>query len=265
MADSLVWADLSSEQLDCLTKVIHDPPAVKRLLETYNSRNESEKLNAILMDFYYYNLVFAIESGFSYEKISAFFSIMKLLHNTSMKNVYTMEESFSLFQKLLVNHSVYRPPYSIQVFSLHDIKTITDYVISRYFMHYKLYIYTFCKKQEAELRIVCPEDLMASGVPTAPIPLSQGIKEEDWLKQQQEAERKRQEEEEELQRQQELKALQDQLPESVKGSIQTQLEDIKKNLSKMTADKMSELEKKLAEIESKIAKAGQGTTQGAAK
>ena len=44
------------------------------------------------------------------------------------------------------------------------------------------------------------------------------------------------------------------LPEEYKGtSIQNQLEDVKKSLSKLTVDKLAELEIKLTEIEKKIA------------
>ena len=59
-------------------------------------------------------------------------------------------------------------------------------------MHYKMYIYSFCKKQEAELKVTCVEDYMEEC--PVPIPLSQLVKEEEWLQQQEEKERKRLEE-----------------------------------------------------------------------
>jgi hypothetical protein len=42
---------------------------------------------------------------------------------------------------------VQRPPYSVGVFTLAEIKCINDYVLNGFFRHYKLYRYVFTKEQ----------------------------------------------------------------------------------------------------------------------
>ena len=59
----------------------------------------------------------------------------------------SLNHSFTYFKSLLVGHSVDRPPWSVQVFSLEDVKLITEYVTNTYYRHYKLYNYAFNKRQ----------------------------------------------------------------------------------------------------------------------
>lgn len=80
-------------------------------------------------------------------KTSAFFSVMKLsFFHCIASPVHDVDEAFEFFKQLLLRHSVQRPPYSEQIFSFTDIKTITEYAIDTLFRHYKLYKYAYTKK-----------------------------------------------------------------------------------------------------------------------
>ena len=58
-----------------------------------------------------------------------------------------------MLKELLVSHSVHRPPYSIQLYSLDQVKNITEYVLQTYFKHFKLYKYAFTKRVLMDLKI----------------------------------------------------------------------------------------------------------------
>jgi hypothetical protein len=55
----------------------------------------------------------------------------------------TMENSFKRFEKILLEHSVERPPSSIGVFSRDDVTSILEHVVNHYFRHWKLYKYIY--------------------------------------------------------------------------------------------------------------------------
>ncbi|KAI8805356.1 flagellar C1a complex subunit C1a-32-domain-containing protein [Cladochytrium replicatum] len=88
---------------------------------------------AILMDFLYYLLSFAKENGLTPPQASAFFSIMLETHERCTETSFiNLAEDFDFFKTLLLQHSVNRPPYSQKVFSLDDLKLITDYALNTY-------------------------------------------------------------------------------------------------------------------------------------
>jgi len=101
----------------------------------------------IILDLYYYALVFAKENGFNEEQTSAFFSIVKRTHGKTIETPYgNTEEAFRFFQNMLTCHSVKRPPFYVDLFNIQQTKIITDYVLNTYFKHFKLYKYAFTPK-----------------------------------------------------------------------------------------------------------------------
>ena len=44
-----------------------------------------------------------------------------------------------MLQEKLLTHSVQRPPYSVGIFTLHDMQQLTEYFTDTYFRHYNLY------------------------------------------------------------------------------------------------------------------------------
>ena len=53
-----------------------------------------------------------------------------LLEDTKERQ-YSLEECFACFKRLLLQHSVHRPPFSVEVFSQEDVENITSYVLHR--------------------------------------------------------------------------------------------------------------------------------------
>ncbi|KAJ9455935.1 hypothetical protein DIPPA_22732 [Diplonema papillatum] len=77
------------------------------------------------------------------EELAAADAQLQSLVRVSMEQLLTLTESMALLEKQLANHSVQRPPRSIQVFDIAEVRAIHQYVIATYFRHYKLYLYCF--------------------------------------------------------------------------------------------------------------------------
>lgn len=132
--------------------------SIKYLANTFNVGEESDK-SAIILDFYYYNLKFCKDQKFTPEKSSALFSILRQLHEKCIASPFIkLEEDYSYFKKLLMQHSVDRPPYSQRIFSFADVTAITGYVTNTYFRHYSMYKYAFTKKPKLDILMEAPAE-----------------------------------------------------------------------------------------------------------
>lgn len=57
------------------------------------------------------------------------------------------EKSFALFKELLLRHSVQRPPHSLAIFDLEDVKAINSHVQDTFYRFYGMYLYSLTKDQ----------------------------------------------------------------------------------------------------------------------
>ena len=107
-----------------------------------------EKRDLITVDMYVYLVQFARKEKLSPAQMSVLFSLLKRVHQSCLSTPHdNMEETFGLFKEYLLCHSVNRPPFCVCLFSVEQVKSITDYFLSTYFKHYRLYKYAFTKKQ----------------------------------------------------------------------------------------------------------------------
>eukprot|EP00003_Mantamonas_plastica_P027233 TRINITY_DN5791_c0_g1_i1.p1 TRINITY_DN5791_c0_g1~~TRINITY_DN5791_c0_g1_i1.p1 ORF type:complete len:174 (-),score=63.34 TRINITY_DN5791_c0_g1_i1:33-554(-) len=51
-------------------------------------------------------------------------------------------------------HSIERPPYSMQLFSLEDFKLLNDFALESYYKHFKLYKYAFTQKPLLDFKTI---------------------------------------------------------------------------------------------------------------
>jgi hypothetical protein len=87
----------------------------------------------IILDFYYYGLLFARECHFSADQCAVFFQLMKSTHEHCMSTaVILLEKDYEHFKNVLLNKGLYRPPNSDQVFDFHQLKLIHDYMLNTY-------------------------------------------------------------------------------------------------------------------------------------
>ncbi|XP_061446913.1 cilia- and flagella-associated protein 119 isoform X1 [Rhineura floridana] len=140
-----MWKYLDVHSMDLINKT-ETTDDLKSLLSSLLDLQdfESNPRSAILLDLYFYTIQFCQEHGFNREQTSAFFSIVKDVHDACVETpLPNVEECYKYFTELVFCHSIRRPPFSIDLFSQDQLVLITDYMINTYFRHYKLYKYAF--------------------------------------------------------------------------------------------------------------------------
>ncbi|XP_042330481.1 coiled-coil domain-containing protein 189 [Sceloporus undulatus] len=140
-----MWKYLDVHSMDLINKAETTDILKSLLADLLNLQDfESNPRSAILLDLYFYTIQFSREQGFNREQTSAFFSIVKDVHEACIETpLPNVEECYNYFTELVFCHSIRRPPFSIDLFNQDQLVLITDYVINTYFRHYKLYKYAF--------------------------------------------------------------------------------------------------------------------------
>ena len=101
-------------------------------------------------------LLLAKSSGFSEEKLSTFFSIVRLLHDNTLQHDWDAAAAYAWLKTTVMQHSV-KTEQAPPVFAAADVRVVTDFAIKGYIQH--LLLYKFCFKQPQ------PEDTCPSPPP----------------------------------------------------------------------------------------------------
>ena len=150
-----VWEDLSLTDTEELQKCGSNMGSMQRVLQEVLGVTSKDKQSLIELDLYTYAILFAKTNNYSPPQMSAFFTIIKSVHKLCISIPFdNQEQALELFNNLIVRHGVTRPPYSMALFSLAQVKSLTDYVLSSYFKHYKMYKYAFTKRVRLGLKLV---------------------------------------------------------------------------------------------------------------
>jgi|MDSW01.2.fsa_nt_gb hypothetical protein len=148
----LLWADLSPEDLARLDGAVDEAATKAVLADVLRVLDGENPLRAqVLLEFYANNLAFARERGFSAEKTSTFFSIMKRNHDEMVEAFLPQQKSWEYLQALVLAHAVQRPPYSVGIFQLSEVRDITQYALDSYYRNFALYRYAFTMRHVKEI------------------------------------------------------------------------------------------------------------------
>ena len=152
-----IWSDLSYAECERLLDRVNSHDDIKTILQGMLKADVTMetacRLQAqIITDLYAYGVIFARKSNYSPIQLSTLFSILKRVHEACISTPFdNLDTTMKMFQELMVKHSVERPPYSTSVFNIAEVKAITDYVLTTYFKHFKLYKFAFTKKVRLDL------------------------------------------------------------------------------------------------------------------
>ncbi|XP_052826264.1 cilia- and flagella-associated protein 119 isoform X2 [Octopus bimaculoides] len=141
----VVWNDLNVEQSQALI----DAPTLNDvrdiLAEIFNLTNYVEDLQEeILLHLYVYTVQYARDKEFSTKQLSAYFSIVKNVHEFCVENTFVrIDKTFDYFEEVLIRHCFLRPPYNMELFSISEARKIAYHLVDTYFRHFKLYKYAF--------------------------------------------------------------------------------------------------------------------------
>lgn len=238
----LVWTDLTLDNVVNIQKS-ETPEDVQGLLADIFHLNDwkDDSRQGILVDLYFYTLQFAKDNGFTTEQMSAWFSIIKSVHEMAVDTPYgNVEPVFEYFKELLLCHSIKRPPYSVALFSVDQVKKLTSYAVNTYFRHFKMYKYAFTPKVRLDL------SFEYVGLPVTPEPseAGEGEQEDTGESEQVTDEREKTEEEapaaevEDTPAVKELKAI-------INSALSEQVQQLKTNVDQQIKAKDEEIAKKM--------------------
>ena len=100
----------------------------------------------ILYQFTDLNCEFAKKKNFSEKKMACFMEIMHYVMKQLIKERLSEDESFENFKQLLLRHAIQRPPHSLAIFNLQDVKDIDEFVLDTFYRHYDMYKYALTVK-----------------------------------------------------------------------------------------------------------------------
>lgn len=162
------WADLSLADVEPLLHACSETETLHKALSEILGLDgdlSSNKQALIELDLYTYAVFFARKKSFTADQVSAFFTILKSVHLMCISTPFdNLQETFQYFKELLLRHSINRPPYSTALFTIVQVRDITEYMLNTYFKHFKLYKYAFTKRVQMNLK------LSYTGVEVSPEP-----------------------------------------------------------------------------------------------
>jgi isopentenyldiphosphate isomerase len=65
---------------------------------------------------------------------------------------WNREKTFEELKQILVRHSLFRPPHSVYVFTLDEVKAITYHYLTTLFRYYGAYFFVFTPWCDLEIR-----------------------------------------------------------------------------------------------------------------
>ena len=148
----LLYADLQPEGLAALDAAPTEE-AARVILSELLGLPLGDLRQEVLLELYMNALTFARSKGFSVEKTSTFVSIIKRNHEEMAEAFLPPDRSWEFLKSLLERHSVQRPPHSVGIFTLDELKAITGFALTHYYAHFKLYRYAFTLRHVKEIDV----------------------------------------------------------------------------------------------------------------
>ncbi|KAG2388642.1 hypothetical protein C9374_000081 [Naegleria lovaniensis] len=271
----MLWQDITAEQIQSVLSDVSNVEDLKQnmneVLDLYELYpNLSVKQYEILSDLFMHTIMFCMRNRFTLEKISALFTIVKEIHKDTSNNDISLYDSFVHFKQLVTKYSVHRPPFSIEVFHVDDVKKISEYVYNTFYRHYKMYQYVFCPKQTASVTIVPSPSQLILPKPFEMLGLGKAMTQQEFQekKQQQQladdtkakqntttpqATPRVENNEQPIAKEEAPQSETSQKKQPPHPQILKQLEPIKKEIEEMTQNRISELESRISELEQMVA------------
>jgi len=139
MGSILEWVVLSEEDTKMLLSKTHVQECKLEFGKVLDLKHGLGLEDPASLDLYFKAFLFARQRDYSPRRISTLLSILCKVHEESMEDSWTKEWSFQYFTKLLVQHCVQRPPFSVGVFTPSQAEKIVEWITRVYYTQYKIY------------------------------------------------------------------------------------------------------------------------------
>ncbi|UPR02499.1 hypothetical protein HOP50_10g58250 [Chloropicon primus] len=260
---SLVDSDFKVKDVEVMVKLKGQDlrEVILGSLEFGEEGSAEDSKVSILLDFYSFLVNFSRQNNFTVEKASCFLNVAKRVHDSSVDQVLTVENSLSLLKDLLLKHSVHRPPYSVGVFTLKELQLITEYMIETYYKHYNLYQFVYVK----EFCMTAMQTHPCDSIETPQLPLTplvealtekehlKKLEEERLAKEEEERQKKLEEEEKERAAKEALKDVEctEEVSDVIAKTVNKHVAILEEEMKKKFQEREEELLKKIEELQMK--------------
>lgn len=255
----LLWRDLSLAQAEALLQYSTAQQLAQETMKLAQGAlctSGGIKLEWIVADMYRYLILFARKKGFSAPQLSVLFSIQKSIHDACRSTPYNnLDEVFTQFKELLITHSVNHPPFRLLMFDVDQVKDISDYFLSTYFKHFRMYKYAFTNKQRLNIRLKYP-DLPDTPPPESADTEQQGSTQEDDSAQQMKEDGEDDNEEEEMPTEEapSVSSKEAGLQKLIESHLSGQLQGLRATVSQEMEDYDLRVSEKISSLEASIGK-----------
>ena len=110
----------------------------------------------IVLDLLFSTLDFATDNNFKDDKISCLIEIVFRVFEDSMQKKLSSEAAYAVAKEYLLRHTSHRPPYSIILFSLDEVKLILKHLKWSFFRYYTNYVKAFIPQFSYALETFVP-------------------------------------------------------------------------------------------------------------
>ena len=148
-----VFRNVLAEHLEELSEAPNKPVMQEIIITIFKNyidklRNDTDPETAqsrtnIFMDLIIGSYKFARKNNYTNEKISCLLDLTYETIKTTIDKRLDEEKAFSAFKEFLLRHSMFRPPHSINTFTLQEIKDIVELFQNSFFRNYGFYVKAF--------------------------------------------------------------------------------------------------------------------------
>ena len=161
---------ISAEAFQLLRSTLsRHPPVRQRLAQALQIENDSDPKNCIraphciqalnagmilqrepqiincdaVVDLYSAALRFCAHLRFEDVQTSTMIGILRTVHKQAMQDQQSVSQACKHFNDLMLAHSMHRPPWSVCIFSLEQMKQVTDWIHTHYLANFHCFLYVF--------------------------------------------------------------------------------------------------------------------------
>eukprot|EP00953_Heterococcus_sp_UTEX-ZZ885_P033254 17318-Heterococcus_DN1.PRE.1 len=152
------WELLTPEQVAEVRGALSDEDRILILADCLNVTYPGpDGRNAIEVDFWYLNVMFSVEEGFSEEQTQAFLSVMKTVYERSVAShdggpQLTARESFEVFKTDVMQHATATAAGEAALFDFPAVTRITEFATRTFYRHYRAY--SLCYRTKRPMKTV---------------------------------------------------------------------------------------------------------------
>jgi hypothetical protein len=137
-----------------------------QFLFTLNEYAFEETTRDALIDMMHGAILFASDNALPFPKAIVFLSIYMAVFKLAISSpFYCPDKLHEKYERLLLAHSLDRPPYAAPIFELPDVKLINDFFVNNFFRNVKLIINCFSQKPVMEFRTQFPVHIPGPELP----------------------------------------------------------------------------------------------------